>query len=242
MALRILSLLSFILICWTAPVFAYDYPKPQQRMIPLALGCSAPGMVALTFDDGPSSNLDTVLNTLQNHDVVATFYFQGFKLTKPHHLELAQRTLDAGHQIENHSWDHPNFLTLSTDQIKQQVNDTNQIFWDALGVIPRFVRPPHGRIDVPKAMPIWELGYGISLWNLDPKDYVTSLFWGPDNVYGEIEKAFNNANPETDSFNILLHDSSPTSVTKLDDIILFIKSKGYQFVDLNECVDSGPEY
>lgn len=221
---------------------AYDYPKPEKRMVPLDLGCSAPGMVALTFDDGPSSNLPTVLETLEQHDVKATFYFLGAKLELSHYLDMARDTVAAGHQIENHSWDHPNFLNLSDAQIKKQVNDTNQIFWDELGVVPRFVRPPQGRIDVPKAMPIWALGYGISLWNLDPQDYRSGLFWGPNQVYQEIVKAFDRGNPATDSFNILLHDSSATSVEKLADIIVLAKSRGYRLVTLDECVDSGPEY
>lgn len=242
MKLRMLKSITTLACLLATSAFAYDYPKPEKRMVPLDLGCSAPGMVALTFDDGPSSNLPTVLEILDQHDTKATFYFLGAKLEMSHYLTMAEDTVAAGHQIENHSWDHPNFLNLSDEQIKKQVNDTNQILWDTLGVVPRFVRPPHGRIDVPKAMPIWALGYGVSLWNLDPKDYQSTLFWGPNQVYREIEKALDNGNPATDSFNVLLHDSSDTSVEKLGDIIVLVKSRGYRLVTLDECVDSGPEY
>ncbi|MBV1922095.1 MAG: hypothetical protein KUG73_15560 [Pseudomonadales bacterium] len=88
-------------------------------------------------------------------------------------------------------------------------------------------------------MPVWDLGYGVALWNLDPKDYQSSWNWGPEQVFNKIEDALNNASPDKDSFVILLHDFSATSVEKLDEIILTIKDHGYSLVTLDECADSG---
>ena len=218
-------------------VFADHYPKPSQRMVPLVLDCRSPGMIALTFDDGPSDNFETVLGTLKNHDVKATFFLLGSKLEKQHHIDRALKAVEDGHQIENHSWDHEDFLKLSDAEIHTQVDNTNLILWETLGVTPRFFRPPHGRIDVPSAMPIWDLGYGVALWNLDPRDYDTAK--SSQQVFQKIEDTLNNASPSEDSFVILLHDSTATSIEKLDDIILTIKSHGYSIVTLDECADSG---
>ncbi len=232
-----LSIIIFIL--FSANVFADHYPKPTQRMVPLVLDCRSPGMVALTFDDGPSENFEAVLGTLKNHDIKATFFLLGHKLEKQYHIDRALKAIADGHQIENHSWDHEDFLKLSDTEIHTQVDSTNLILWETLSVTPRFFRPPHGRIDVPSAMPIWDLGYGVALWNLDPQDYKSSWSWGPQQVFQEIEDALNSASPTKDSFVILLHDASPTSIEKLDDIILTIKSHGYSLVTLDECADSG---
>mgnify|MGYP000535883291 CR=1 FL=1 len=230
-----------IIICtlWSTNVFADHYPKPTQRMVPLLLDCRSPGMVALTFDDGPSENFETVLGTLKNHDVKATFFLLGKKLADQNNINKALAAIKDGHQIENHSWDHKDFLKLSDSEIHTQVDDTNLILWESLGVTPRFFRPPHGRIDVPSAMPVWDLGYGVALWNLDPQDYKSSWSWGPQQVFNEIEDALQSASPTENSFVILLHDASPTSIEKLDDIILTIKSHGYSLVTLDECADSG---
>lgn len=235
---NLLNLTIIICTLWSTNVFADHYPKPTQRMVPLLLDCRSPGMVALTFDDGPSENFETVLGTLKNHDVKATFFLLGKKLAEQNNINKALAAIKDGHQIENHSWDHKDFLKLSDSEIHTQVDDTNLILWESLGVTPRFFRPPHGRIDVPSAMPVWDLGYGVALWNLDPQDYKSSWSWGPQQVFNEIEDALQSASPTENSFVILLHDASPTSIEKLDDIILTIKNHGYSLVTLDECADS----
>jgi len=230
------ALLSPVLLLTPLTVSAHHYPSPERKMVPLVQACQTPGMVALTFDDGPSDNFDLVLNTLDSHDTKATFFLVGKKLEQQHHVDRALQAIQDGHQIENHSWEHPDFLTLSNEEIKEQVILTNEILWEKLGVIPRFVRPPHGRIDVPSAMPVWDQGYGIALWNLDPIDYRSTYIWGPTQVFNKIKDAFENASPTNDSFVILLHDFSETSATRLGDIITLIKQKGYSLVTLDECV------
>ena len=228
-------LIMVLLLVLSSPLFAGHYTTSSKRMVPLALECRMPGMVALTFDDGPSDNYGTVLATLDNHDVTATFFVVGSKLENQKHIDSALDAVAAGHQIENHSWDHTNFLSLSISEITDQTDRTNQIMWDTLGVTPRFLRPPYGRIDIPTAMPIWDLNIGVALWNLDPRDYELSS----QNVIQNINTALNSASSDNDSFIILLHDFSAASVDGLDDIILTIKNHGYTFVSLDECVDSG---
>lgn len=39
---------------------------------------------------------------------------------------LTKRVSDAGHEIANHTWDHPNLTNLSVSEIQHQVNMTNQ--------------------------------------------------------------------------------------------------------------------
>ncbi|OUS24607.1 hypothetical protein A9Q99_23845 [Gammaproteobacteria bacterium 45_16_T64] len=236
-----LTFMSFTLLIVSTNSFANHIPKPTQQMVPLVQSCQTPGLVALTFDDGPSDNFTRVLSILDSHNVKATFFLVGKKLEKQNYIELAQQAITDGHQIENHSWDHSDFLTLSDAQITEQVSKTNEILWNTLRVIPRFVRPPHGRIDVPEAMPIWNLGYGIALWNLDPRDYKSTLFWGPQQVFERIEDALEPSSPATDSFVILMHDFSATSTDKLSDIIILIKQHGYTLATLDECVINSEE-
>ncbi len=215
------------------------YPDPGKPLVPLSMYCRQPGLVALTFDDGPSNNFPTVLATLASHDVKATFFLLGAKLTYTTRIAQAQAALQQGHQIENHSWDHPDFTKLTDAQLLTQVDSTNDIIWRTLGVKTRFVRPPQGRINVTQGIPLWDMGYGVSTWNLDSKDYVVALNWTPDNVYQEVTTKINASDPTKDSFIILMHDSSPTAVTRLGDIITAIKTKGYRLVTLNECADAG---
>lgn len=232
---RVLALLALSPLAQAQSV----YPDTDKPLVPLSMYCRQPGLVALTFDDGPSNNFPTVLSTLASHDVKATFFLLGNKLNYSTRIAQAQAAVMQGHQIENHSWDHPDFTKLTDAQLVQQVDSTNAIIWRTLGVKTRFVRPPQGRINVPQGIPVWDMGYGISTWNLDSKDYVVALGWTPDSVYKEVTGKINASDPAKDSFVILMHDSSATAVTRLGDIITAIKAKGYRLVTLNECADAG---
>ena len=66
-----------------------------------------PGKVALTFDDGPSSEwTPKILDILKQKGVKATFFIAGTNgETNP---SLVQRILAEGHEIGNHTFTHPN--------------------------------------------------------------------------------------------------------------------------------------
>jgi hypothetical protein len=88
-------------------------------------------------------------------------------------------------------------------------------------------------------MPVWDMDYGIALWNLDSQDYRrTSLSWGPAKVLENIKNILDKSSPSEDSFVILLHDFSDTSIEELGNIIATIKEHGYSIVNLDTCADS----
>lgn len=233
------ALLSLLLTASTFTQAQTTFPDPDKTLVPLSMYCRQPGLVALTFDDGPSNNFPTVLSTLHDHNVKATFFLLGAKLTYATRIAQAKVAVELGHQIENHTWDHADLSRLSDAQIIEQVDATNYIIEQTLGVKTRFVRPPHGRLNVTQGIPIWDMGYGVATWNLDSKDYVTTPGWTPDRVYNEIADKIEASNPAKDSFIILMHDYSATAATRLSDIITTIQAKGYQLVTLNECADAG---
>ena len=216
---------------------AGTYPKPDYRLAPLFMECYQPGLVSITFDDGPSRNFPLVLDILAANDVKANFFILGKRLTYDHYVEMAEQALLQGHFLENHGWDHTNFMTQTVEQVVKQVDDTNQIIWDKLGVVPRFVRAPHGAIDAKRAVGVWDLDQGIASWNLDPMDYRSD--WSSQQILDMVRNAMESGSPETDSFIIDLHDWSDTMVAVLDEMIQVIRANGYAIVDLHECIDRG---
>jgi peptidoglycan/xylan/chitin deacetylase (PgdA/CDA1 family) len=65
-------------------------------------------LVALTFDDGPDSQVTpAVLDALGSAGARATFFTIGRHLER--HREVAARALREGHEIGNHSWMHSYF-------------------------------------------------------------------------------------------------------------------------------------
>jgi peptidoglycan/xylan/chitin deacetylase (PgdA/CDA1 family) len=63
--------------------------------------------VALTFDDGPHpETTPAILELLRQHNCTATFFFTGIRAAA--YRDLVARTVDAGHDVYGHGWDHVN--------------------------------------------------------------------------------------------------------------------------------------
>ena len=67
--------------------------------------------IALTFDDGPDPSVTPlVLEVLRANGITATFFLIGKNVER--HPALAARILAEGHEIGNHSHDHPRHVYL----------------------------------------------------------------------------------------------------------------------------------
>ena len=76
--------------------------------------------VAISFDDGPSSELTPkVLDILKRYGVHATFYIMGKHV--PGNEEIIKQIVEQGHQVGNHSYSHPLLTTLTPEGVHQQV-------------------------------------------------------------------------------------------------------------------------
>jgi peptidoglycan/xylan/chitin deacetylase (PgdA/CDA1 family) len=95
--------------------------------------------IYLTFDDGPTPNItDFVLEQLHRYHAQATFFCLGRQIEQ--HYNLYDCIVAEGHQIGNHTYDHPNgWHTDNADYI------ANIAACACLVNSPLF-RPPYGRI------------------------------------------------------------------------------------------------
>ena len=100
-------------------------------------------LVALTFDDGPNEKYTPeLLDILQNKKAKATFFLIGKNvLEEP---EIVRRIYSEGHEIGNHTYSHPVLPLVSRKEIHKQVEYTSSIIEDAIGIKPKYVRPPMG--------------------------------------------------------------------------------------------------
>ena len=125
-------------------------------------------LVALTFDDGPTDRgVDAVTAALARHDAKATFFLIGRAVErKP---EAVRRLLAAGHEIGNHSYSHVPNVGRSQTFYQGEVERTNAAL-RALGVTPRFFRPPYGMrlIGLPRA--VSEAGLRTVMWDVAESD------------------------------------------------------------------------
>src|SRR5574342_383701 len=79
-------------------------------------------VIALTFDDGPTENVDQLLPLLDQYKAKATFFLIGRDIKK--HPEEAEKLVEAGHQIGNHTYSHERMLLKSPSFIKEEIEKT----------------------------------------------------------------------------------------------------------------------
>jgi peptidoglycan/xylan/chitin deacetylase (PgdA/CDA1 family) len=127
--------------------------------------------IALTFDDGPSEHTTRILNTLEKHNVPATFFVQGNHIEGGR--EIIKRAFRMGCEIANHSWTHPNLTlaTLSADEIKKELLDTSDALEKITGTRPQIFRPPYGAFNDALKTVCAETNLPIINWSVDPLDW-----------------------------------------------------------------------
>ena len=108
--------------------------------IPASAYSSSERLIALTFDDGPSKHTITLLDGLAERGVQATFFIVGENAeTYP---DTVRRAYAEGHQIANHTYDHPDLTSLSSANVTSQITRTNTILNQAIGYTLDYVVRP----------------------------------------------------------------------------------------------------
>jgi len=152
----------------TAPVSAQDIDYSE-----VVHGDPETGIVALTFDAGTEGggSAPQVLEILRDRGIHVTFFLSGHWVD--HNPELAQQIVVDGHEVANHSYDHPDLTHLSDDQIVWELDYTDQVVSDFMGTHTRpYFRPPFGArnrrvLDVAAAS-----GFRSIYWSLDSGDWL----------------------------------------------------------------------
>ncbi|KGR72942.1 polysaccharide deacetylase family protein [Streptococcus phocae subsp. salmonis] len=178
-------------------------------------------LVALTFDDGPDpSTTPQVLSILAKYQAKGTFFMLGSKIAG--NESLVKKVTDAGHEIDNHSWDHPDLTTLTAEQVKAQVNNTSEAIKKASGQGPIYLRPPYGATNesVRKASGLTEM-----LWTVDTRDWENH---STDGIMANLKQQLQPGGV------VLMHDIHQTTVDALPTVMEYLKAEGYQCVTLKE--------
>lgn len=188
--------------------------------------CAAVPCMALTFDDGPNSSVTPrILDIMAQAQVKATFFVLG------QHIEgrepILKRMHTDGHEIGNHSWNHPSFTKLSPADMEMQVRLAQRAIM-AVGVpAPHLFRPPYGAVD---PMVMGHTNMTVVRWNIDPLD------WYVKDVQKIKDHLVAYARP---GGIVLLHDVHPATADALELILQELKPH-YQFVTVSQLLNVTP--
>ena len=178
-------------------------------------------VVALTFDDGPDGNTTPqALDILAKYKIKATFFVQGKNIAG--NESILKRMQSEGHEVGNHSWNHPILTKLSLEDAKKQLTDTEDAITKVLGKSSKLMRPPYGAIsdDIRNSLDL-----SFIMWDVD------SLDWKSKNeaaILTVIQRQVSNGSI------ILMHDIHQTSVNSLPKVIEYLQGQGYSFVTVSE--------
>lgn len=129
--------------------------------------------LALTFDDGPNpAATPKLLEVLARHNVRVTFFLIGkYVQAEP---ALARELVSAGHEVANHTQEHPLLILAGHDEVKRQLANCEEAL-AAAGVpnTSRLFRPPFGARRPRTLKTVRELGLAPVSWT------VTCYDWKP---------------------------------------------------------------
>lgn len=186
-----------------------------------AMAASGDKLIALTFDDGPSDDTQRLLDGLAERGASATFFVQGFKAEVQQ--DTIKRIVAEGHQLANHSYDHPDLSLLPLGDALLQFTETDEILNQITGGVESYYyRAPYGNSTAELRS---RLRCPIFYWSVDTEDWMTR---NEDMIRHKII---------TESFDgaiILAHDTVPATVDAALDAIDHLQKQGYEFVTLKE--------
>lgn len=194
---------------------------------PIYRGNPAKPMVAFMINVAWGNEyIKPMLDILDEEQVKVTFFLDGTWLSK--NKELAAEMLKRGHEMENHAYTHPNMSTLSRARATAEIQKTQVLLKESLGVTNQWFAPPSGDFDQKTVEIAAALGLKTVLWTLDTVDWRNPA---PEAVVAKISAK---AEPGT---LVLMHPTASSS-RALKGMIRAVKAKGLKLGTVSETLSA----
>lgn len=202
-----------------------------------------PGLVSLSFDDGPEPGAtEAILALLDKHQIPASFFLIAAKAQR--HPELA--ALVKAHPLAlvgNHSWSHPNFHDIPAAKQSSEVDRSDT----ALAALeaPKLFRYPYGNSSCETNAELQRRGYRIVGWHVDSCDWAfdktgsidvhEAKICGVDKANREhfVDHVVSAVKARKGGI-VLMHEIHPNTLAKLDTLIERLLAEGFRFAPLTD--------
>ncbi|WNS44837.1 polysaccharide deacetylase family protein [Paenibacillus sp. MMS20-IR301] len=194
---------------------------------PIYRGNPAKPMVSLMINVAWGNDyIIPMLDILDAEQVKVTFFLDGSWLSK--NKELAAEMLKRGHEVENHAYSHPNMSQLSRARATVEIEKTQKLLKESLGVTNKWFAPPSGDFNQQTVEIAASLGLKTVLWTLDTVD------WQGPSPESVIHKISSKAEPGT---LVLMHPTASSSKA-LRGMIRGIRAKGLQLGTVSQTLSA----
>lgn len=182
-------------------------------------------VIALTFDDGPTENVDQLLPLLDKYKAKATFFLIGRDIEK--HPGEAKKLVEAGHQIGNHTYSHERMVLKSPSFIKEEIEKTDGLIRKSGYKGEIDFRPPYGKKLIGLPYYLDKHNRETIMWTLEPETYYTK-------ANNKVKNVLDNIKPGSI---ILLHpmyDQTDGTLQVIEEMLQELTKEGYTFVTVDE--------
>ncbi len=171
-------------------------------------------------------HIPSMLETLRNEHVHATFFFDGSWLST--HIDIAQNIAQQGHELANHAYSHPNMSRLTRQQAIDEISKTQLLLSNELLINNTLFAPPSGDFNQQTLDIAAQFNLHTVLWTLDTVD------WKNPGAQHILHRIATRVEPGT---LILMHPTISSSQA-LPQMIQSIKQKGLVLGTVSELISS----
>lgn len=197
-----------------------------QKKLPIYSVKTNEAKVSLTINCAwNADDIDKILETLQKHETKVTFFMVGDWIEK--NGEAARKIYEAGHELANHSYNHPHVNNLSYDKNVEQINKCSDLIQNITGKPSTLYRGPYGEYNDTVLQAAQDSNHMTIQWSIDTLDYKALT---GEQMWERIEPKLENGSI------ILMHNGTENTANSLDMIITNIKNKGFSIVPVSELI------
>lgn len=207
------------------PTFGKDLTVPADKYGAIYLMPKEEKKIYLTFDEGYENGYTgQILDVLKEKKVKAVFFITGPYLEKE--TELVKRMVDEGHEVGNHTVNHPSMPSCNDEKLEKEVLDLDRKFYEMFGKTMKYLRPPMGEFSERTLSVTKSLGYTNVFWSFAYKDWEVNNQKGTDYAFDTVINAIHPGEV------MLLHAVSKDNANALGQIIDKAREMGYEFGEL----------
>ena len=184
-------------------------------------------MIALTFEaGGDPAPAAPILVALDEARVKATFFLDGRWAEA--HPKLVRQMADAGHELGNHGYLHPDWTELSDEEIRADLAANERVVQHITGISPRpWARPPFGAADQRVLEVLRAAGYHAVYRNA-----VDGAHWPGETTPAAIRKRV--LASASDGSVVVFHTDRPETATSLPGVLSDLSGLGLELGTLSQ--------
>lgn len=186
-------------------------------------------VVALTFDDGPTpERTEAIITLLAEHDIPATFYLNGQAIEAS--MESCRALVEAGHEIGNHSYSHPQMIFVSMRFVREEFESTDALIRECGYTGDIHTRSPFGKRLLVYPYYLAATDRLNIFFDVEPESY-KEIAADADLI---VENVLENTRPGSIILLHVMYGDREQTFAAIPRIIESLQAQGYRFVTVSD--------